>query len=71
LNPLSSYAHIFMQITTFEETGRYEPAPEGFKLLARNLGRKDEETGEICMVGENLVHVGGARVVGMYIVWVD
>ena len=64
----SLHAHPFKHIVTVEEAEEYKPAPGVYNFLARKVGKRKGEMGEVWLVP---VVVVGARAAGMQAVWVD
>ena len=67
----SLHAYFFKHIVTVEEAEEYKPAPGAYNFLARKVGKKKKEIGEVWLVSENPVDVVGARAAGMQAVWVN
>ena len=67
---LSPHASLFQDIIVVEETSRFKPDPEVYKMLARKVG-KESRMGDMWLISGNPFDVVGAKSAGMQAAWVD
>lgn len=68
---LSPHSSVFKDLITVEEIKCYKPDPKVYYHLAKKVGKKEGEMGEMWLVSGNPFDVVGARAVGMQAAWVD